>query len=77
MKNQLLQEGFPNWNKRDFFKFINMCEIFGRDRVDLYTELMLFDKSIDEIKRFSERFWKDFKSIKNHKKYIERIERGE
>jgi hypothetical protein len=54
-----------------------MCEIFGRDRVDLYTELMLFDKSIDEIKRFSERFWKDFKSIKNHKKYIERIERGE
>jgi hypothetical protein len=54
-----------------------MCEIFGRDRVDLYTELMLFDKSQEEIQRYSERFWKDFKLIKNHKKYIERIERGE
>jgi hypothetical protein len=32
---------------------------------------------MDEIKRFSERFWKDYKLIKNHKKYIDRIEKGE
>lgn len=54
-----------------------MCEIFGRERIDLYTELVNFDKSMDEIKRYSERFWKDYKIIKNHKKYIERIEKGE
>ena len=26
----LFQNGFPNWNKKDFNKFISNCETFGR-----------------------------------------------
>ena len=30
-KEQLLAQGFTNWNKRDFNQFIKACEKYGRD----------------------------------------------
>lgn len=36
---QLLSQGFTNWNKRDFFNFIKMCELYGRENLDLFSEL--------------------------------------
>jgi SWI/SNF-related matrix-associated actin-dependent regulator of chromatin subfamily A member 5 len=48
-KDNLLKEGFASWNKRDFFKFINMCEIYGRSNFEMYNELLSVGKSLDEI----------------------------
>ena len=33
-KETLLQEGFTNWNKRDFNQFIKACEKWGREDID-------------------------------------------
>ena len=76
-REKLLSEGFPNWNKRDFFKFINMCQIYGRDNIDMFQELFTLGKTLQQIQEYSDAFWKNYKSIKNHKKYIEKIEKGE
>ena len=48
-KDELLKEGFPNWNKRDFFKFIQMCETYGRESIDLFNELIVIGKTTEEI----------------------------
>jgi len=76
-KDGLLKKGFANWNKRDFFKFINMCELYGRESLDHFTDLIVIGKTIDEIKQYSAAFWKNYTKIENYKKYIERIEKGE
>jgi hypothetical protein len=44
-KETLLREGFANWNKRDFFKFIQMCETYGRENIDLFSELLVIGKT--------------------------------
>lgn len=76
--DQLLQEGFVGWNKRHFFQFINMCELYGRDNCDLYTVLMTEGgKTSEEIQRYSDTFWQKYKQVDNFKKYIDRIEKGE
>jgi len=73
----LLKAGFSNWNKRDFYKFINMCELYGRVNIESFSELVGLGKSIEEIRAYSKCFWENFKKIDNYKKYIERIEKGE
>ena len=76
-KEQLLSEGFSSWNKRDFYKFISMCEIFGRENHELFSELLAGGKTLEEIKLYSEAFWVNYKKIDKYEKYIERIEKGE
>jgi SWI/SNF-related matrix-associated actin-dependent regulator of chromatin subfamily A member 5 len=44
-----MKEGFSQWNKRDFYKFINMCELYGRNSFELFTELHAVGKSMEEI----------------------------
>jgi SWI/SNF-related matrix-associated actin-dependent regulator of chromatin subfamily A member 5 len=60
VKDGLLKNGFPHWNKRDFFKFINMCELYGKDNLDLFSELLLGGKTLEEIELYSETFWKNY-----------------
>ena len=47
LKEQLLSQGFAKWNKRDFFKFINMCEIFGRENIEYYQDLLQSGKTYE------------------------------
>ena len=54
-----------------------MCEIFGRENHELFSELLAGGKTLEEIKLYSEAFWVNYKKIDKYEKYIERIEKGE
>ena len=55
-----------------------MCEIYGRDNCELYSVLQIEGgKTLEEIQRYSDTFWKKYKQLDNYKKYIDRIEKGE
>lgn len=54
-----------------------MCEIYGRDNFEMFTDLLGTGKSVEEIKEYSEVFWKNYKKIYKYEKYIDRIEKGE
>lgn len=54
-----------------------MCELCGRSNFELFTELLTGGKTLEEIKLYSEAFWKNYKKIDKYDKYIERIEKGE
>jgi SWI/SNF-related matrix-associated actin-dependent regulator of chromatin subfamily A member 5 len=53
-----------------------MCELYGKDNFDLFSELLLGGKTIEEIEVYSEAFWKNHTQIDNYKKYLDRIEKG-
>ena len=54
-----------------------MCELYGRENLEMYNELLLVGKTPDEISQYSKVFWQNYKRIDKYEKYIERIEKGE
>ena len=55
-KEELLKEGFGDWNKRDFMNFIHGSARYG---IKSYKHIAgdFKDKSVDEIKRYATIFW--------------------
>ncbi|KAL8100335.1 ISWI chromatin-remodeling complex ATPase CHR11-like isoform X2 [Apium graveolens] len=75
-KEQLLEEGFSTWSKRDFSTFIRACEKFGRNDVKGIASEME-GKSEEEVKRYAEVFKRRYKELNDYDKIIKNIERGE
>jgi len=75
-KDRLLEEGFSNWNKRDFNYFIRANEKHGREDVAAIAN-DIEGKTFEEVKEYSEAFWARYKEILDFEKHIKNIERGE
>ena len=73
---ELRQQGFSNWLKRDFWAFVRGCEKFGRDNLEEIVK-EIETKTFDEVKEYSDVFWQRYKEISDHETIIDRIERGE
>jgi len=43
----------------------------------MFADLTFNGKTVDEIQKYSAVFWAKYEQVKNHQKYLERIERGE
>ncbi|KAK1351875.1 ISWI chromatin-remodeling complex ATPase CHR17 [Heracleum sosnowskyi] len=75
-KEQLLEEGFSTWSRKDFNTFIRACEKYGRnDMKGIASEME--GKSEDEVERYSKVFQERFKELNDYDKIIKNIERGE
>ncbi|EEY63798.1 chromatin-remodeling complex ATPase chain, putative [Phytophthora infestans T30-4] len=83
-KEQLLSEGFSDWNKPQFFLFIKLLARYGRGNIEAVAREMM--KPLDEIERYSQVFlsrgqdelsdWpKIFKSIEKGESKLLEIER--
>jgi SWI/SNF-related matrix-associated actin-dependent regulator of chromatin subfamily A member 5 len=61
LRERLINEGWPSWNKKDFFNFIKMAETYSRapDSFSLY-QVALPQKIEDEIKQYAKAFWKNY-----------------
>jgi SWI/SNF-related matrix-associated actin-dependent regulator of chromatin subfamily A member 5 len=75
-KEQLSQEGFGEWNKRDFQQFINGSAKYGRHDYDGIA-LEVDSKNPKEVKEYSKVFWKRYKEIPNWEKHMAAIKEGE
>jgi SWI/SNF-related matrix-associated actin-dependent regulator of chromatin subfamily A member 5 len=75
-KEKLIEQGFPDWNRRDFQQFINGSAKYGRSNWDGIA-IEVDGKDADEIKEYAKVFWKKYKTIDNYQKYIGVIEEGE
>jgi SWI/SNF-related matrix-associated actin-dependent regulator of chromatin subfamily A member 5 len=75
-KERLLEEGFPEWNKRDFQQFLNGSAKFGRQNYAGISE-EVDGKEADEIEAYAKVFWKKYKTLDNWQKYINVVEEGE
>ncbi|CAM6019488.1 unnamed protein product [Sphagnum balticum] len=75
-KEQLLQEGFQNWARRDFVAFVRACEKYGRNDIkSIASEIE--GKTEEEVETYSNVFWSRYKELNDHERIIKNIERGE
>ena len=75
-KQRLSQQGFGDWNRRDFQQFINGSAKYGRHNYEEISE-EVDSKSPAEIKAYAKVFWQRYTEIADYNKYIQIIEGGE
>ncbi|PNT71811.1 hypothetical protein BRADI_2g35740v3 [Brachypodium distachyon] len=75
-KEQLLEEGFSTWTRRDFNTFIRACEKYGRDDIKNISSEME-GKTEEEVQRYAEVFKERYTELNDYDRIIKNIERGE
>ncbi|KAH8821072.1 chromatin remodelling complex ATPase chain ISW1 [Xylogone sp. PMI_703] len=75
-KQRLSQQGFADWNRRDFQQFINGSAKYGRKNYEQIAE-EVDSKTPEEIKAYAKVFWQRYTEIADYSKYISLIEAGE
>ncbi|KAJ4910688.1 chromatin remodeling factor17 [Raphanus sativus] len=75
-KEQLLEEGFSTWSKRDFNTFIRSCEKYGRDDIRSIASEME-GKTEEEVARYAQVFKERYKELNDYDRIIKNIEKGE
>ncbi|KAM7446810.1 SWI/SNF-related matrix-associated actin-dependent regulator of chromatin subfamily A member 5 [Porites harrisoni] len=75
-KEQLLQEGFTNWSKREFNQFIKACEKYGREDLDNICQ-DVEGKTPEEVRAYATVFWERKDEMTDIDKIMAQIERGE
>ncbi|KAI9719025.1 MAG: hypothetical protein M1812_003654 [Candelaria pacifica] len=75
-KARYSEQGFLDWNRRDFQQFLNGAAKHGRDNyADIGSEM---DNKIEkEVKEYAKVFWRRYAEIESYPKYIAIIEAGE
>ena len=75
-KARMSEEGFVDWNRRDFQQFINGCAKHGRNNyAGIATEVD--GKTEKEVRQYSQVFWKRYTELTDYPKYLATIEAGE
>lgn len=76
LKEELLTQGFTNWNRKDFIHFIAVSTKYGRNAISMIAA-EFEDKTIEEVREYARKFWQSYKEIDGFEKYINQIELGE
>ena len=75
-KDDLLQEGFTNWSKRDFNQFIRLHEKYGREDIDAISK-EVDGKAPEEVVEYSKVFWDRCQELQDIDRIMSQIEKGE
>ena len=75
-KDELLQEGFTNWSKRDFNQFIRLHEKYGREDIDAISK-EVDGKTPEEVIEYSKVFWDRCQELQDIDRIMSQIEKGE
>jgi SWI/SNF-related matrix-associated actin-dependent regulator of chromatin subfamily A member 5 len=75
-KQKLAQQGFGEWNRRDFQQFINGSGRYGRNDYEGIA-MEVDSKTPQEIKAYAKVFWQRYTEISDYNKYLKIIEDGE
>ncbi|KAK7387869.1 hypothetical protein VNO78_22665 [Psophocarpus tetragonolobus] len=75
-KEQLLEEGFSSWSRKDFNAFIRACEKYGRNDIRSIASEME-GKTQEEVERYAKVFKERYKELNDYDRIIKNIERGE
>lgn len=76
LKEELLTQGFNNWNRKDFIHFILVCTKYGRNAISMIAA-EFEDKTVEETREYARAFWTHYEEIDGYEKYINQIEGGE
>lgn len=75
-KEELVNEGFPMFTKRDFHHFMHLAAKYGRDGIDQIVKEWR-DKDESTVRRYHKVFFDRFKELNDYERYMAQIEAGE
>ncbi|KAM9929073.1 hypothetical protein OXX59_001424 [Metschnikowia pulcherrima] len=75
LKDKLLEECFSTWSRRDFTNYIHACAKYGRDSLKEVAEAL--GRDLDEVERYTKKFWESKTEIDGYEKYVAQIEASE
>lgn len=75
-KAELSEQGFGDWNRRDFQQFINGSAKYGKTNYDKMAD-EVDSKTPAEIKAYAKVFWQRYDEIADYAKYLQVIEAGD
>jgi SWI/SNF-related matrix-associated actin-dependent regulator of chromatin subfamily A member 5 len=75
-KQQLAEQGFSNWARKDFLTFVQLSAKYGRKAIQAIAA-DLETKTEKEVRDYAKVFWSRYKEMPNWEKYIHQIETGE
>ncbi|KAG9509927.1 putative global transcription activator SNF2L1, partial [Fragariocoptes setiger] len=75
-KEELLNDGFTNWTRRDFNQFIKANERYGRDEYEAISK-EVEGKTPEEVIEYANVFWERFTELTDCDKILAQIEKGE
>ena len=75
-KEKLTEQGFVDWNRRDFQQFVNGSAKYGRTNYEGIAE-EVDGKDAAEIKEYAKVFWKKHRMIGGWERHLGVIEEGE
>ncbi|GEQ66352.1 hypothetical protein JCM33374_g15 [Metschnikowia sp. JCM 33374] len=76
LKEELLTQGFSNWNRRDFTHFVSTSAKYGRNAITLIAA-EFEEKTVEEVREYAKAFWTRYEEIDGFERYISQIESGE
>lgn len=75
-KEELLQQGFTNWTRRDFNQFIKANEKYGRDDLENIAK-EVEGKTSEEVMEYAQVFWDRCNELTDCDRILAQIEKGE
>ena len=74
LKEQWSKEGFTNWNKLEFRKFISSSGKYGRNSIKAIAMDLAPGKSLEEVRAYAKAFWENYRNIDDQERLIKSIE---
>ncbi|GHJ85429.1 hypothetical protein NliqN6_1831 [Naganishia liquefaciens] len=74
-KEEAVQEGFPNWSRREYQRFIAACTEHGRNNLEAIADAC--ERTLEDTQHYAETLWDRYTEIPDYQKVIDRIEAGE
>merc|ERR1712137_457305 len=75
-KDRLIERGFGSWTKKEFTQFCRACEAHGREAFEEIAS-DIGTKTLEEVEAYAKVFWKEYRSLPDGTKIVQRIEDGE
>lgn len=76
-KVQWEAEGFSNWNRIEFRKFVTLSGKYGRNSIQAIASELAPGKTFEEVRDYAKAFWANVERIEDYDKYLKMIENEE
>ncbi|EDO19437.1 hypothetical protein Kpol_1002p85 [Vanderwaltozyma polyspora DSM 70294] len=77
LKVELEAEGFSNWGKNEFRKFVSSSGKYGRNSIQAIAMDLAPGKTLEEVRKYAQAFWSNIERIEDYEKILKMIENEE
>ncbi|QLQ79545.1 hypothetical protein HG537_0C01920 [Torulaspora globosa] len=77
LKSEWEKQGFTNWTKTEFRKFITASGKYGRNSIYAISTELAPGKTVDEVREYAKAFWSNVERVEDYEKHLKFIEAEE